>query len=148
HALPLPTYKILPIKCMSAQKAGQDALAEVPNLYGYIEYLSYEGPDVYYPFGTGDFTIFPLDEVGAKRITDFYQQMGEWVALACTFSLIDLHLQNVRVRRYQPYLIDLEVSLGEPIADVDQTFLFESLHRVGGIDGFKVRHNKFVWQRV
>jgi hypothetical protein len=137
NAEPLRTYKVLPMQRMSAQPLGAPPFAGLRGLYGYIEYLSYETSGVsinnYYPFGSSDFLIFRTMDY-QPIVTSFYRQLGQLLALACTFSLQDLHLQNVRVRNYQPVFIDLEISLTRQIADVSQTELFR--HQ-GGIAGYQ-----------
>src|SRR5262249_15446988 len=130
NALPLPTYKILPVARMKTQPAGNPPFNQVPNLYGYIEYLAFEQPSglslfSYYAYGASDCVIFRTT-AEQPIITDFYQRLGQLTALACTFSMKDLHLQNVRVRAYQPYLIDLEISLGEFIQNVTGTLLLDT----------------------
>jgi len=138
-ALPLPTYKILPVERMKTQPAGNPPFNHVPDFYGYIEYLAYEQPSGlslfnYYASGASDCVIYR--KVPEKPIiTKFYQQLGQLTALACTFSLKDLHIQNVRVRGYQPYFIDLEISLGEFIQEAAGTSLLGGLFP--GINGFK-----------
>ena len=148
-ALPLPTYKILPRVYMSPVGPGNGPpFANIRDLYGYIEYLSYlepGGPSIlgYYALGSSDCVIYRTE--GTQAITDFYQQMGQLAALACTFSLTDLHVENVRVRGYQPYLIDLELSLGDFVQDVGETAL---LGGNGGITGYALANNKFRWRRA
>src|SRR5262249_10216865 len=135
HALPLPTYKILPFRRMSTEPPANPPFAAVPQLYGYIEYLKDDA--TYWPSSANYTTLFTSTE-DKRHITNFYQQTGEWLALACTFSLMDLHLQNVRVRAYQPHLIDLEASLGEYIEEVKSTLLLDPpLNVYGGINGYE-----------
>jgi hypothetical protein len=150
NALPLPTYRILPREYMRAQPAGNPPFAALPNLYGYIEYLSYDAPSGfsawgYYPFGSSDFVIFRSAGSRPKQVTDFYQQAGELLALACTFSLMDLHFQNVRVRGYQPYLIDLEISIGTYVTDALQTLLLSRAGGIGGFNGYELAGSSYQW---
>src|SRR5262249_25380812 len=105
------------------------------------EYLKDDA--TYWPSGANYSTLFTSTE-DQRYITNFYQQTGEWLALACTFSLADLHLQNVRVRAYQPHLIDLEVSLGDYIAEVKSTLLLDPPNNVyGGINGYELKNLKY-----
>src|SRR5581483_3988894 len=104
--------------------------APVRQPYGYMEYLTYEhspGRSIYnyYPFGSSDFVIFPKQKPG-PIIEKCYRQMGELLAMACVFSITDMHLENVRVMGYEPYLIDLEISLTKANSDVDTTGFFAS----------------------
>jgi hypothetical protein len=137
NAEPLRTYKVLPMQRMSAQPVGGPPFAGLRGLYGYIEFLSYETSGFsigdYYPFGSSDFLIFRTMAY-QPIVESFYRQLGQLLALACTFSLQDLHLQNVRVRDYQPVFIDLEISLTAQINDVSQTGLFRGQ---GGITGYR-----------
>ena len=147
----LPTYRILPRNYISQHQQQMGVALPIRNAYGYLEFLQYEadiGPNLggwnlgvtklkdWYPFGSSDFLILP-DQAEGPIITKFYRQMGQWLALACTFSLKDLHLQNVRVMRYMPHLIDLEVSLVSIINKVDDTELLSHTGniRLGGING-------------
>jgi hypothetical protein len=147
---PLPTYRILPRKYMS-QQAAPVPLREA---YGYIEYLKYELTGTkrsffnYYPFGAGasDYTIFRRQDA-TPIIRRLYRQMGDWMAIACTFSLIDLHIENVRIMGYQAYLIDLETSLSTRIDDLRDTGLLDtSPTSVGGINGGQWEDEEdYVW---
>ncbi len=167
---PLPTYKILPRTYMSSQIAGGPPFTAPPlvaglhDLYGYIEFLTFEESgfgtyddwdqgvptwwNAYYPFGASDFTIFASQtpQQYEALITRFYRQMGEFVALACTFSIFDMHLQNVRVHGFQPFLIDLEISLSDPVNAVSETLLLNPA--TGGIDGYALGNTKFKWVRA
>jgi hypothetical protein len=156
NALPLPTYKVLPRKTLSSQHpGGQRPFTALRDFYGYIEFLSFEETGAggmvkgSYAFGASDFAI--LESAGDRPpvIGHFYRQMGQILAIACTFSLKDLHLQNVRIRRYEPHLIDLEVSLGAQIAHAFDTGLLESApvadNATGGITGYRLGTHEFRW---
>lgn len=144
----LPTYRILPRNRTSPlpQPAVGSPLP-IRDAYGYVEYLGYSltGDTYkffnYYPFGMSDFVIFP-SQGEAPVIERFYHQMGQLLALAVTFSLHDLHVENVRVSRYQAHLIDLEISLTSATQRVEQTVLLHDDY--GGINGSS-RANDFVW---
>lgn len=123
----LPTYKILPRNYLSANNP-VPAPVPVRQAYGYIEYLTYEasfGLNIwnYYPFGSSDFLIFPKQKE-APIIETFYRQMGHFMAIAATFSITDMHQENVRVRSYTVHPIDLEISLTQADANVGTTELF------------------------
>ena len=134
---PLPTYRILPMVTTSAQTP-----PPIRTAYGYIQYLSYDFGGTYlsaknvYPFGYSDYVIFPKQNA-QSIITKFYRQVGEWTAICSTFSLTDLHIENVRAHEYQPHLIDLEISLTAPMAVVEDTDLFmvQEENPIGGING-------------
>jgi hypothetical protein len=142
----LPTYRILPRNYTSQQVMPTVYPLPIDNAYGYIEFLEYEatlGINIrnYYPFGASDFLIFPRQDE-APIITKFYRQTGQWLALACTFSLQDLHLQNVRAREYMSYLIDLEICLVKPVDNATATSL---LGLYGGITDETVGAEDYVW---
>lgn len=135
----LPTYRILPRNYISVHQGGYPL--PIRNAYGYIEYLDNDISGVgaqifgYYPLGSSDYLIFKSDN--EQAITrKFYRQEGALTALACTFSLLDLHIENLRVKRYEPYLIDLEVCLTSAIDSVQETVLIAN--RIGAINAFHV----------
>jgi hypothetical protein len=138
---PLPTYRILP-RSQTSGMAGPGV--PVRQAYGYSEYLGFSLTGVtrgrfnYYPFGASDYVIFRGTRT-APVIARFYHQMGQLLAIASIFSLTDLHVENVRVRGYQPHLIDLEAALTMPVADIGATLLFLNAmgHIIGGIDGWQ-----------
>jgi hypothetical protein len=137
---PLPTYRILPRDPVSQHVGGPPY--PVHDAYGYLEFLSHSftgqgwGAFSYYPVGGSDYLIFQLTRA-APVIRKFYRQAGQFLALAATFSMIDLHVENVRATQYQPRLIDLEASLTAPIAGVRSTALLDTLmgNPVGGYNG-------------
>jgi hypothetical protein len=141
----LPTYKILPYNWGSSlnYNAGQ---LPIRDSYGYIQFLEHHhapGRNIwnYYPFGASDFKIFPKqDAVAIAR--DFYRLVGQLLATACTFSIIDMHVENVIVSRYLAHLIDLEISLLKPIDNVNLTEFFGTL---GGITAQSVGVVDFLW---
>jgi hypothetical protein len=132
---PLPTYRILP-RNRTSPLAGP-GLPGLRDAYGYVEYLSHELTGLswemfnYYPFGVSDWVIFRGTDP-TPVIARFYHQMGQLLAIASIFSLTDLHFENVRVRGYEPYLIDLEAALTKPVADIRTTLLFDAVS--GGIN--------------
>jgi hypothetical protein len=146
----LPTYRILPRAYTSLQPQPTVYPLPIRDAYGYIEYLEYEASYglgfYYYPFASSDYLIFRSQDE-TPIIRKFYRQMGQWLAIASTFSLQDLHLQNVRAMNYMPYLIDLEISLVKPINDVAQTDLFLQAMGVdmGGITGEQIANEEYVW---
>lgn len=123
--LPLNTYRILPRNYNSQQGANNPL--HVRDAYGYIEYLNHEvhwnskGWFGYYPGGVSDFVIFKTQS--SNIIQDFYRQAGAFCAVSCTFSIVDMHIQNVRVCRYNLYPIDLEVSLTKKVSEINTTSL-------------------------
>jgi len=143
----LPTYRILPRHPTSATPGFP---LPVRSAYGYMEYLSNDtsyslGALNYYPLGASDFVIFRTQDEAAI-VPRCYRQMGQWLALACTFSLMDLHIENVRISRYLPYLIDLELSLTQTVATVQQTLLLlPGQAPTSGINGKYNEAEVFAW---
>jgi hypothetical protein len=128
---PLNTYRFLPRNYMS--KAEDKDIREA---YGYLQYLDYDlsGTSTrfwggFYPFGESDYLIFKTQNKSAISIK-FYRMEGAFTALAGTFSLIDLHIENIRVKQYTPYPIDLEICLTDAVNDIGTTSL---LGTAGGI---------------
>ena len=156
----LPTYRILPRNYISQQMHPTVyPMPAIRNAYGYLEFLQYEadiGPNLggwnlgvtklkdWYPFGSSDFLILP-DQAEGPIITKFYRQMGQWLALACTFSLQDLHLQNVRVMEYLAFLIDLEICLVKPVNSATDTSL---MGQYGGITDESNNAEEFEWEVI
>ncbi|MFF0065664.1 DUF4135 domain-containing protein [Streptomyces sp. NPDC005279] len=144
----LPTYRILPRNPTSGSTATP---VPVRNAYGYIEFLGYSltgmtwGVFNFYPLGASDYAIL-RGQNEALIIETFYRQAGQLLALAVTFSITDLHIENVLVTGYQPHLIDLEVSLTEAVTQIAGTQLFFNNlgDRIGGIDGEKRLTGAFV----
>ena len=131
----LPVYKILPMIYGSGYAAGANPVP-VRTAYGYIEYLEhyynsrlqvpYFG---YYPFGTSNFTIFRSRNVG-EICRKFYRVIGQLTAVASTFSIRDLHVENLIVKDYLPYLIDMEICFSTLVENVTDTNLFGNLSGV------------------
>jgi hypothetical protein len=120
----LPTYKILPFTYGTSKPT-----PEIKDSYGYLEFLHHEeiekipgtafsSPSV----GPGDFVIRPAQDKGAI-CRKFYCLIGQTCALATTFSLGDLHCENLIAHQYLPCLIDLENSLSKPMANIKATGL-------------------------
>jgi hypothetical protein len=142
---PLTTYRILPRNYISIY-AGAPPLP-IRNAYGYIQYLDNDlsgtAPQVfgYYPFGASDYLIFTSQS--KNDVTkSFYRQEGALAALCGSFSLIDMHIENLRVMKYHPYLIDLEISLTAVTNDISSTSL---LGASGGITGISINNQEFSW---
>ena len=134
---PLTTYRILP-----------RPLLPIRDAYGYIQYLDHDLSGTaqqifgYYPFGASDYLIFQSQN--KEEITrSFYRQEGALAALCGSFSLIDMHIENVRVKNYRPYLIDLEVSLTQK---VDSILAASLLGDTGGITGINIAGKDFSWE--
>lgn len=149
----LPTYRILPRNPTSALPAPTPVVPlPVRQAYGYIEYLGYSltgltfGAFNYYPLGASDYLIFQSDDADTI-VESFYHQVGQFLALAVTFSLQDLHVENVRTTTYRPHLIDLEICLTTAVANITQTLLFFTLlgSDTGGINGSSRDNEDFVW---
>jgi hypothetical protein len=135
----LPTYKILPVSFGSALQPNQNNL-DIRSSYGYLEFLEhahFQGtPSLfgYYPFGSSDFKIFKSDDRN-QICGKFYRLIGQLTAIACTFSMIDLHVENIIVKNHIPYPIDMEISFTAPIENVTNTSLFGVLAGVTGTTG-------------
>lgn len=134
----LPTYLIFPRNPCSKYKGSGNL--PIRNAYGYLEHLGYEAPSSgkynyfkLHPGAESDYVLFRFQSTG-KIIDDFYRTAGQWIALSFTFSLTDLHMENLRVRKYLPHLIDLENSLVERINSVNDTMLLNG--RMGAINAF------------
>jgi hypothetical protein len=143
---PLTTYRILPRNYISAYNAGGPVLP-IRNAYGYIQYLDNDVSGTaaqvfgYYPFGASDYLIFKTQS--KNEITKiFYRQEGALAAVCCSFSIEDMHVENVRVMKYAPYLIDLEISLTSIISDIFDTRLSGAN---GGITGVSIMGQDYEW---
>lgn len=139
---PLPTYRILP-RHPTSNQAIPPAGLPIRDAYGYMEYLGYELTGTAIPwtnvylYGASDFLIY-WSQYGTQIVPKFFRQMGEWLAFATMFSITDMHMENVRVTKYEPRLIDLELSLTKPFNfDVTETTMFEMAGptAIGGING-------------
>ncbi|NTU53914.1 MAG: DUF4135 domain-containing protein [Chlorobiaceae bacterium] len=148
-ATPLPTYRILPKQYMSLRPA-QNYGQYVKDSYGYIEFLNHylrwqsisDLSDM--KSVSSDFVIFKQEDKN-QIVEKFYRQLGQWMALACTFSFTDMHLDNIRCHKYQVYPIDLELCLIKPISDVISTVLLDvNLESSGGITGAK-KMDEDIW---
>ena len=103
-----PTYKVLPIYPGSQLAPDKGGRLPIRNSYGYIQFLEYGGKFKQ-----------PGDE---KAIcTRYYTLLGQLAAVAAAFSLSDLHIQNLIVHNYTPYLIDLENALSRAINEFADT---------------------------
>ena len=147
--LPVPTYGILPRNYQSIVPGGPPL--PVRAAYGYIEFLNNDlsGTSIqfngYYPFAQSDYLIFKSQDAAAITRT-FYRTEGAIAALACSFSIQDLHLENLRVKTYLPYLIDMEISLNKETDSIGATSLISSLGLpTGGINGLFLNAQDFTW---
>lgn len=144
---PLPTYRVLPRNPMSLSGVAA-APFPVGNGYGYIEYLDHGHTDARkfwgftYAAAWSDYIILSENQV-APTSEKFYRMMGHWLALACTFSFVDVHMENIRVHKYLPYLIDMELSLTGTVNDVAATQLFDNSN--GGINVSVRQTARFEW---
>jgi hypothetical protein len=134
---PLPTYRILPRVRTSTTSQPNTYPIAVRSAYGYIEYLQHDNSASYgaygfYLAGKSDYVLF-RNQHQTPIVASFYRQLGQLVALAGIFGIEDMHGENVRVRGYRPYFIDLEVSLTNTIDDIVQTMLFDG--EFGGVTG-------------
>ncbi|WP_126248283.1 DUF4135 domain-containing protein [Chitinophaga rhizosphaerae] len=147
--LPVPVYGILPRNYQSLHPAGPPL--PVRAAYGYIEFLNNDlsGTSIqfngYYPFAQSDYLIFKSQDAAAITRT-FYRTEGAIAALACSFSIQDLHLENLRVKTYLPYLIDMEISLNKETNSIGATSLISGLGMpIGGINGLFLNAQDFTW---
>jgi|GEM_PF-1890932 len=142
--LALPTYRILPRNYNSQHGGG--APLPIRNAYGYIQYLNYDlewnGTEIFgfYPYAVSDYVVFASQPESV--ITDFYRRAGAFCALACSFSIVDMHIENFRVSRYNPYPIDLELSLTASVPGIASTSLTGNL---GGLTADSVYGQESHW---
>jgi hypothetical protein len=145
--LPVKTYGFLPRNFQSAHGGGPPL--PVRNAYGYIQYLDNDLQGIathyfgYYPYASSDYMIFKGDNRQAI-IRTFYLTMGALSALASSFSLHDLHLENVRVKNYMPNFIDMEISLNTATNSIQDTHLIS--HGIGGINGLFLDAQDAHWE--
>lgn len=141
---PLPTYLILP----RIWQSGQAPNYQIREAYGYLEFLDNDVSTPWgevwgwYPWATSDFIIFSSETPGPIT-SKFYQIEGAFAAVASTFSMIDLHVENVRVMARTPMLIDMEICLTEPVTNAVETTSL--LGNLGGITGIRVNAQDFKW---
>ena len=144
----LDTYRILPRNFISSQAPDQYPLP-IREAYGYIQYLNHKVFlsnkrmifDLEYleVGGESDYLIFPDDKTKSAIISRFYRKSGAFVALACSFSILDMHCENIRVMQYSPYAIDLEISLTGEVNNVTDTDLLAS--DAGGMNAVSSEEN-------
>jgi hypothetical protein len=147
---PVDTYGILPMVYQS--KYNGDLPVPLRNSYGYLQYLDNDvsGTAVqingYYPFGESDYLIFKTDDAN-KIKTTYYRKAGALSALACCVSIQDMHIENMRIKRYMPYLIDMEVSFNKAVTDIENTSLFASAmgNPAGGVNGLFLESQDTYW---
>jgi hypothetical protein len=143
---PLTTYRVLPRNNIS--NVGTPQPLPIRQAYGYIQYLANDvagtAPEFFgwYPSASSDYLIFPLDAATAI-VTEFYRREGALSAVAGSFSLEDLHIENLRVTSRLPHLIDLEISLTAAVSTIEATKLLDT-H--GGITGINIDAQDFVWR--
>jgi len=119
---PLPTYKILPRHPGSSLKPDNKGHLPIRDSYGYIEFLSYNG-------------VLESIKNPDAICQQFYMQLGQITAVACTISLTDLHMENLIIHQHLPYLIDLETALIRPVTEVKDTSLLGQPINGGAIVG-------------
>ncbi|MFY0255957.1 DUF4135 domain-containing protein [Chitinophaga sp. 30R24] len=149
--LPVHTYGILPRNYQSVYHG--DFPLPIREAYGYLEYLDNDlsGTTLqvngYYPFGSSDYMIFNSQNETAI-VQEYYRTAGALTALACTFSIQDLHVENMRVKKYLPYFIDMEISLHKAVQDVDATVLINVTlgNPSGGINGLMQDAQDSYWR--
>ena len=73
------------------------------------------------PYGKSDYKIYPVQKTKRAICTTFYTLLGQMAAVAGVFSFCDMHMENLIVHRYLPYLIDLENSLTRQINSLADT---------------------------
>ena len=146
NGLSLNTYRILPRNYNSLHGAG--APLPIRNAYGYIQYLNYDlewGDSEwwgFYPGAASDFVVFGLQPVADETIENFYSRVGAFCAVASTFSIVDMHIENFRISQYNPYPIDLELSLTTSVNSIDNTGLVGQL---GGLTASYVEGQDSKW---
>ena len=127
---PFPTYRILPIDT-----------GDVTQAYGYMEYLTFIPETEITP---AQVPVTAMSEgirsfirknsrswqrqvdyvlVSDQEIQRYYRTWGRLMASAFTFSMTDLHWENVRNHHRLPYLIDVEDSLKWPMNNIEGTGL-------------------------
>lgn len=144
---PLPTYRILPRNYTSAHTGGYPL--PIREAYGYIQYLNYEfsgsADDTlfsgYYPNAESDYLVFTTQNE-SEIVDAFYRKEGAFAAICCTFSLLDMHIENLRVKQYTPYPIDLEISLTSTVTSVANTLLFG---KFGAINANHIEGQDSTW---
>ncbi len=127
-----PTYKILPIYPGSQLQPDKPNHLPIRNSYGYIQFLTHDDED---------FKINPQTQKKDAICTSFYTLLGQLTAVACVFSLSDLHIDNLIVHQYKPYLIDLENSLTRPINHILDT---EMVGEAGAVEDITQSVSTFV----
>src|SRR6266568_4712618 len=127
-----PTYKILPIYPGSQLQPDKPNHLPIRNSYGYIQFLTHDDED---------FKINPQTQKKDAICTSFYSLLGQLTAVACVFSLSDLHIDNLIVHQYKPYLIDLENSLTRPINHILDT---EMVGEAGAVEDITQSVSTFV----
>ena len=151
----LNTYRFLPRNYLSVHTHDAKSRIPIQKAYGYEEYLSNDvsmTPQHYFghnPFDTSDYLIFwTIDE--NQIVRKFYHKMGAFCALACTFSILDMHIENIRVHKYLPYPIDLEVSLTKAVDSIIDTVLIHGAsyvgENIGGINGYYYEPSDIEWE--
>jgi hypothetical protein len=138
--LPLTTYRILPRNCTSAVvNWTEDQKLPVREAYGYMEYLNYDVSGTareywgFYPFASSDFIVF-RSQNEQSIVRDFYRMEGALAAICGSFSITDIHIENMRVVGLKPSLIDVEISLTLPMTDISETTMLGSLGGITGLD--------------
>ena len=125
----LPTYKFLPKNYGSSIN-----ISDLRKSYGYIEFVSSEKEKANYTgsYGIGNAQVYSdyniKDEADVSKIAGkFYTLVGQITPITTLLSMADVHHENVITHNYEPYLIDLEVSLlrNIPINKVNTTGFYK-----------------------
>lgn len=143
NLIELPTYKIYPVVYGSNLPYVNDP-ADPPQLqirssYGYIQFLPREDPDrqqgdVLYADGTGAYKLAP--NANEQEICcNFFSMIGQLAAIVGTFSIEDLHIENLIATDFQPNLIDLEISLLREISSIYSTQFFTRSGHLSAVSG-------------
>ena len=61
----------------------------------------------FYPFASSDFIVF-RSQNEQSIVRDFYRMEGALAAICGSFSITDIHIENMRVVGLKPSLIDVE----------------------------------------
>jgi hypothetical protein len=139
-----PTYKILPMNAGTRLQADGNGNLPIRDSYGYIEYLEQydevSNSDFFgYNKGKSNFKIY--DHQDREAIcTRFGALLGQLAACAGIFSISDLHMENLIVHNYLPYMIDLENSLTRKVVMLNETEMLSGV--TGAIDAVMVWSKK------
>ena len=126
-----PRYKILPRNPGSQLQRDDKGRLPIRTSYGYLEFLDYDDAQRRLSAQNKD-----------TLCTRFSTILGQLAAVACAFSLSDLHIENLIVHQYAPYLIDLENCLSRPIDQLSATEMTTGdVVNGGALDGVLLEEN-------